>query len=132
VVSTRSCSLLSAAVLRIGSIVLRVDDLRRQTEFWQAALGYVRRDDGKSDDFTLLGPTDGDGPHLSLDQVRAPLQIPPRLHLDLYTDDQAAEVERLIALGATEIHWDKRPADADFVILADPEGNRFCVVDTAR
>ena len=132
VVSTRSCSLLSAAVLRIGSIVLRVDDLRRQTEFWQAALGYVRRDDGKSDDFTLLGPADGDGPHLSLDQVRAPLQIPPRLHLDLYTDDQAAEVERLIALGATEIHWDKRPADADFVILADPEGNRFCVVDTAR
>jgi len=119
-------------VLRIGSIVLRVDDLRRQTEFWQAALGYVRRDDGKSDDFTLLGPADGDGPHLSLDQVRAPLQIPPRLHLDLYTDDQAAEVERLIALGATEIHWDKRPADADFVILADPEGNRFCVVDTAR
>ena len=64
--------------------------------------------------------------------MRAPLQIPPRLHLDLYTDDQAAEVERLIALGATEIHWDKRPADADFVILADPEGNRFCVVDTAR
>ena len=61
-----------------------------------------------------------------------PLQIPPRLHLDLYTEDQAAEVERLIALGATEIHWDKRPADADFVILADPEGNRFCVVDTAR
>src|SRR4051794_15103621 len=87
-VSVRWCSLLSAAVLRIGSIVLRVDDLRRQTEFWQAALGYVRRDDGKSDDFTLLGPADGVGPHLSLDQVRAPLQIPPRLHLDLYTEDQ--------------------------------------------
>ena len=46
-------------MLCIGSIVLRVDDLRRQTEFWQAALGYVRRDDGKSDDFVLLGPPDG-------------------------------------------------------------------------
>jgi catechol 2,3-dioxygenase-like lactoylglutathione lyase family enzyme len=122
----------SAAVLRIGSIVLRVDDLRRQTEFWQEALGYVRRDDGKSDDFVLLGPPDGVGPHLSLDQVRSSLQVPPRLHLDLYTADQAAEVERLIALGATEVHWDKRPPDADYVILADPEGNRFCVVDTAR
>jgi catechol 2,3-dioxygenase-like lactoylglutathione lyase family enzyme len=122
----------SATVLRIGSIVLRVDDLRRQTEFWQAALGYVRIDDGKSDDFVLLGSSDGIGPHLSLDQVRSALQIPPRLHLDLYTDDQAHEVERLIALGATEIHWDKRPPDADYVILADPEGNRFCVVDTAR
>jgi hypothetical protein len=38
-------------------------------------------------------------------------------------------VERLKALGATEVQWDKRPADADYVILADPEGNRFCVVD---
>lgn len=124
----------SPAVLRIGSIVLRVDDLQRQTEFWQAALGYVRRDNGKSDDFVLLGPPDGagPGPHLSLDQVRSSLQIPPRLHLDLYTEDQAGEVERLLALGATEVHWDKLPADADYVILADPEGNRFCVVDITR
>ena len=38
-------------------------------------------------------------------------------------------MRRLIALGATEVHRDKRPADADYVILADPEGNRFCVVD---
>ena len=119
-------------MLRIGSIVLRVDDLRRQTEFWQDALGYVRRDDKESDDFVLLGSLDGVGPHLSLDQVRSSLQIPPRLHLDLYTDDQTTEVERLMGLGATEVHWDKRPPDADYVILADPEGNRFCVVDTAR
>lgn len=118
-------------MLRIGSIVLRVDDLRRQTTFWQAALGYVRLDDGGSDDFVLLGPPDGVGPNLSLDQVPSSVQIPPRLHLDLYTEDQAGEVERLLALGATEIHWNKRPPDADYVILADPEGNRFCVVDTA-
>ena len=119
-------------MLRIGSIVLRVDDLHRQTEFWQAALGYVRRDDGTSDDFVLLGPSDGAGPHLSLDQVRSSLHIPPRLHLDLYTEDQAAEVDRLLALGASEVNWDKRPPDADYVILADPEGNRFCVVDITR
>lgn len=119
-------------MLRIGSIVLRVDDLRRQTEFWRAALGYVRRDDGTSDDFVLLGPSDGAGPNLSLDQVRSTLQVPPRLHLDLYTDDQAAEVDRLLALGASEVEWDKRPPDADYVILADPEGNRFCVVDITR
>lgn len=119
-------------MLLIGSIVLRVDDLRRQTEFWQAVLGYVRLDDGMSDDFVLLGPPDGVGPNLSLDQVPSTVQIPPRLHLDLYTDDQAGEVERLIALGATEVQWDKRPPDADYIILADPEENRFCVVDTAR
>jgi catechol 2,3-dioxygenase-like lactoylglutathione lyase family enzyme len=120
-------------MLRVGSIVLRVDDLQRQTEFWQAALGYVRRDNRESDDFVLLGPPDGtSGPSLSLDRVRSSLQIPPRLHLDLYTEDQATEVDRLLALGAIEVHWDKRPPDADYVILADPEGNRFCVVDTGQ
>jgi catechol 2,3-dioxygenase-like lactoylglutathione lyase family enzyme len=118
-------------MLAIGSIVLRVDDLEVQAAFWEAALGYVRRT-GADDDFILLRPPDGNGPNLSLDQVRSSLQIPPRLHLDLYTEDQAGEVERLLALGATEVHWDKRPPDADYVILADPEGNRFCVVDVTR
>jgi len=83
-------------------------------------------------DFVLLRPKDGVGPNVSLDRVRSELQIPPRLHLDLYTDRQADEVERLLALGATEVRWDKRPPDADYVILADPEGNRFCVVDASR
>ena len=77
----------------------------------------------------LLHPREGVGPNLSLDRVRSTVQVPPRIHLDLYTEDQAGEVRRLIALGATEVRWDKRPADADYVILADPEGNRFCVVD---
>jgi glyoxalase superfamily protein len=115
-------------MIRVGSIVLRVDDLRRQTEFWAAALDYVPRDD-PSDDFLLLRPKDGVGPNLSLDMAHSTLPVPPRIHLDLYTDDQVGEVARLIGLGATEVHWDKRPPDADYVILADPEGNRFCVVD---
>jgi catechol 2,3-dioxygenase-like lactoylglutathione lyase family enzyme len=116
-------------MIRVGSVVLRVDDLERQTEFWEAALNYVRRREGDSDDFVLLRPRDGAGPNVSLDRVRSTLQVPPRIHLDLYTEDQAGEVRRLIALGATEVQWDKRPPDADYVILADPEGNRFCVVD---
>ncbi len=115
-------------MIRVGSIVLRVDDLQRQTEFWAAALDYVpRRDD--SDDFVLLRPRNGVGPNISLDRVHSRLQVPPRIHLDLYAEDQAGEVERLKSLGATEVHWDKRPPDADYIILADPEGNRFCVVD---
>jgi predicted enzyme related to lactoylglutathione lyase len=117
-------------MLRVGSIVLRVDDLDRQAAFWEAALDYVRREED-SDDFMLLRPRDGVGPNLSLDRVRSQLQVPPRIHLDLYAEDQAAEVERLQGLGATEVHWDKRPPDADYVILADPEGNRFCVIDAS-
>jgi predicted enzyme related to lactoylglutathione lyase len=116
-------------MLRIGSIVIRVDELQRQAAFWSAALDYeARRIDV---DFVLLKAKDGTGPNVSLDQVRSTVQVPPRIHLDLYTADQAGEVARLIALGATEVHWDKRPPDADYVILADPEGNRFCVVDVS-
>lgn len=121
----------AVAIVRVGSIVLRVDNLQRQTEFWMAALDYIPREE-ESDDFMLLRPRNGVGPNMSLDQVRSELHIPPRIHLDLYTDDQEGEVERLIALGATEVHWSKRPSNADYVILADPEGNRFCVVDTTR
>jgi Glyoxalase-like domain len=121
-----------ASTVRVGSIVIRVDDLRRQADFWAAALDYVPRDAPDDDDFMLLRPRDGVGPNVSLDRVRSTVQIPPRIHLDLYTEDQSGEVERLIGLGATEVHWDKRPADADYVILADPEGNRFCVIDITR
>ena len=46
--------------------------------------------------------------------------------------DQAAEVERLVSLGATRVDWDLYPDDPDFVVLADTEGNRFCVIDTGR
>jgi predicted enzyme related to lactoylglutathione lyase len=118
-------------MLRVGSIVIRVDDLPRQAAFWTAALDYVAREDvtAPGADFALLRPRNGAGPNVSLDTARSDVQVPPRIHLDLYADDQAAEVARLLALGATEVHWDRRPADADYVILADPEGNRFCVVD---
>ncbi len=117
-------------MLRVGSVVLRVDDLQRQADFWEAALDYVRREED-SDDFMLLRPRTGVGPNVSLDRVRSELQIPPRIHLDLYAEDQAAEVERVLVLGAPELHWHKRPPDADYVILADPEGNRFCVIDAS-
>ena len=115
-------------MIKVGSIVIRVDDLALQKAFWAAALDYVPRATD-ADDFVLLRPRSGAGPNISLDRVPAKVQIPPRIHLDLYAEDQAAEVARLIGLGATEVHWDKRPPDADYVILADPEGNRFCVID---
>jgi predicted enzyme related to lactoylglutathione lyase len=119
--------------LRVGSIVIRVDDLSRQTAFWSAALDYDPRqtDLRPGSDFVLLRPRDGAGPNLALDAMRSTVQLPPRIHLDLYAEDQPAEVERLKALGATEVHWDGRPPDADYVIMADPEGNRFCVIDAS-
>src|SRR5205814_419596 len=86
-------------------------DLERETAFWTAALDYVTREED-SDDFALLRPRDGLGPNISLDLHHAADRVPPRIHLDLYAEDQAAEVRRLIGLGATEVHWDKRPIAA--------------------
>jgi hypothetical protein len=78
----------------------------------------------------LTDPT-GAGPNLSLDRV-AEDRLPPlgelsRIHLDLYTTDQRTEVERLVALGATRYEREYGPDD-DFIVLVDPDGNRFCVV----
>lgn len=117
-------------MLRVGSIVLRVDDLRAQVRFWTQALDYVARDPAATD-FVLLRPRTGSGPNVSLDAVPSERVLPPRIHLDLYADDQAAEVRRLTELGACTVQWDRRPADADYIIMEDPEGNRFCVIDAA-
>jgi hypothetical protein len=116
-------------MIEIGTVVMGVDDLPRAKRFWMEALAYVPRDPG-DDTFVVLVPPVGTGTHLALDLCETPVQEHPRVHLDLYADDQAAEVERLLALGATDVSWDLYPdRPHDFVVLADTEGNRFCVID---
>jgi hypothetical protein len=97
--------------------------------FWESALGYVPREPPEDGWVVLTDPT-GRGPNISLDRVERP---PPlgdvsRVHLDFYTDDAEEEVERLLGLGATRYERKAKPDD-DFVVLVDPDGNRFCVVD---
>lgn len=117
-------------MLTMGAVVIRVDDFDRQRRFWRAALGYTERL-LRPDDFVVLEPPAGPGVALCLDRWAAPVSVPPRIHLDLYADDQRAEIDRLVGLGASEVEWDGYPGDADYVVLADPEGNRFCVIDTS-
>jgi catechol 2,3-dioxygenase-like lactoylglutathione lyase family enzyme len=124
-------------MLRIGTIVMGVDDIHRASEFWRRALGYVPRHGelASDDDFVILDPKDGRGAALALDTSESPLQEHPRMHLDLYVDSaakQAAEIDRLISLGGTRVDWDLYPEDPDFVVMADTEGNIFCVVDTSH
>jgi hypothetical protein len=122
-------------MLRIGTTVLGVDDLRRAAAFWMEALGYVPRRGEIGDDWVILDPPDGNGASLALNVSETPADHDPRIHLDLYAGDaadQAAEVERLLGLGATDVGWDRYPDDPDFVVLADTEGNRFCVIDTSH
>jgi len=96
--------------------------------FWQEALGWRRT--YESDDEVVLeppegSPQDGVAPDLLFIRVHDKV-VKNRLHLDLRPDDQAAEVARLLALGAT--HVDLGQGDVSWVVLADPEGNEFCVL----
>jgi len=99
--------------------------------FWQEALRYVPREPATRDWVVLRDP-EGRGPNLSLDRVLEKRSGKrSRLHLDLYTDDREGEVERLITIGATRYPWRYRP-DHDFIVLEDPDGNLFCVVQKAE
>ncbi|MDA3648060.1 VOC family protein [Saccharopolyspora indica] len=118
-------------MLNLGTIVLGASDVRRAAAFWGRALDYVPRDEVQ-DDWTVLVPANGVGPGLALGLSGTPVQEHPRVHLDLYTEEQAAEVARLVELGAELVEWDSYPDDPDFVVLADTEGNRFCVIDKSR
>lgn len=111
-------------MLTIGSFVWGVRDIPRALELWTNALDYVPRDEPEIDWVTLI-PRVGTGPRLSLMLVTS--DKPARHHLDLLAENQAAEVERMLALGASPVEWDY-PEDADYVVLDDPHGNRFCVV----
>jgi|GEM_PF-153199 len=117
-------------MLRIGSVVWGVRDVARAVEFWSAALDYAPRG-GDSPDWVLLRPRRGTGVQLALQEVRVEASARRRHHLDLYAYDQAAEVERLLALGASRVDW-RYPPDADYVVLADPDGNYFCVIDAGE
>jgi catechol 2,3-dioxygenase-like lactoylglutathione lyase family enzyme len=123
-------------VVTVGVVVLGVDDVERAAAFWTGALDCDVRRDGFGGWATVLVPREGGaGTSLALQRSATPPQDHPRLHLDLHVGDaveQAAEVDRLVALGARRVDWDGYPDDPDFVVLADPEGNRFCVVDLSH
>src|SRR2546423_9691533 len=88
--------------IRVGSIVIRCVRFDEMRIFWQAALSYVPREAPRDGWVVLMDPT-GAGPNLSLERVDTPIAPAPdelsAIHLDLYTDDQKGDVERLVALG---------------------------------
>ncbi len=121
-------------MLTLGMTVLGVSDMRRAMIFWSLALNYDVVDGGDDSAWTELGPADEE-PLLALQLSDVPPQDHPRVHIDLDVDgaeEQKAEVARLLSLGAQPVDWDSYPDDPDFVVLADPEGNIFCVVNTGH
>ena len=119
----------SAGDLQLGTVVINVQDMRRAVGFWMAALGYERRERNWGPGFMMLIDPTGRQLPVSLQLADGPPKEPVRVHLDLYTSEQKRHVERLVTLGATRVDEWPYPDDADFIVLRDPDGNEFCVID---
>ena len=110
--------------LKFEEIVVDCHDFRLVGQWWQVALGWVIVDE--SDGELELQKPDGSHPTLLFLNTPDEKVGKNRLHFDFVPDDQAEEVERLLALGATRV--DIGQGNTPWVILADPEGNEFCVL----
>jgi catechol 2,3-dioxygenase-like lactoylglutathione lyase family enzyme len=126
--------------IRWYSVVVDCTDVPAQARWWSVALGWTLVHDAP-DEAVLVPPhalLSGDtvpvlqrGPGLVFVPVPEGKAVKNRLHIDLAPpagDDQAAEVERLVGLGATRV--DVGQQDATWIVLADPEGNEFCVLSS--
>jgi len=115
---------------RNGELVIVIDcfDLDRSARFWADVLGYPA---GAAMQwrYRSLTPESGEGIEVLLQQVDDETHGKNRLHLDLRTADLAAEVSRILGLGASLLT--SRPVEEDgwrWHVLADPDGNEFCVL----
>jgi len=109
---------------RLGTLIVdcQTDDLGREAEFWAAALGgRVEQPEAAARYIDVQGdPAD---PHIILQQV----EHPSRIHIDIETDDIAAEVKRLEALGATVVEIMER-----WTVMEAPSKHRFCIIGVRR
>lgn len=125
-------------MLRLGTVVLGAEDVDRAVAFWESALGYHPHAFPDSpNQFTILVPPDREGTRIAVQRSETPSEERPRVHVDLIVDsaeEQEAEVIRLVSLGGERVAWDYSddPTQVDFVVVADTEGNRFCVVDAGH
>ena len=112
----------SLAVIAIDAV-----DPRVVADFWCAVLGWVvlEEDDG----VVSIGSPEGSWPTIDVCRVPEAKTVKNRLHFDLRADGVArqAELQRLLDLGATPVNVGQRP-DVSWVVLADPEGNEFCLL----
>ena len=116
--------------IRVQCLAIDSNDPDKLARFWADVLGWRRTyEDG--DEVVLEppagSPEGGVSPDLIFLKVPEPKSVKNRLHLDLRPDDQAAEVRRIESLGAQRVSVGQGD-DVTWVVLADPEGNEFCVL----
>lgn len=110
--------------LEIRAVTLDCSDPTLLSTFWQEALGYEI--ESNFGDFVFLRDPTGRGPMIGIQQVPEQKASKNRMHLDLHTADREQEISRLLGLGAREVER-QRAGEFEWVVMADPEGNEFCV-----
>jgi predicted enzyme related to lactoylglutathione lyase len=116
--------------VKIG-LVLDCENPEALAQFWAPALGYV--DLGSAGAYVALFPNGRRGPKLLLQRVEEPKAVKNRMHLDIEVSDIEAEAQRLVALGAARVS--EGPCSehgSSWILMADPEGNEFCVCDAGQ
>jgi predicted enzyme related to lactoylglutathione lyase len=110
--------------LRFSEICIDAHDIDALAAWWSSVLGWLAEptDDG---DVILRAPA-GAGPDWLFLAVPDDKVVKNRIHFDFTPEDQQAEVDRVLALGAR--HVDIGQGEQTWVVLADPEGNEFCIL----
>ncbi len=112
---------------RLATIAIDAHDLRRIADFWCEVLGWkiIEEDAGG----ISIAAQDGSGPSIDVLHVPESKGVKNRLHFDLRADGTTTseELDRLLALGASRTDVGQGP-DVSWVVLADPEGNEFCLL----
>jgi Glyoxalase-like domain len=111
--------------VHLGEIVIDCAEPRPLAEFWGAATGYEIDEPG-SDTWVSLHDPQGKDISIAFQRVPEPKVAKNRVHIDLYTSDEEQEAVRIEGLGAKRLWVSEKPEDP-FIVLADPEGNEFCV-----
>lgn len=113
--------------LKLSHVSVDCRDARAVARFWAEVLDYDLVDHSDENEVEIeLAPKDGNATNLLFVNVPEGKSIKNRIHFDLRPKDQAAEIDRVKALGATEV--DIGQGDESWVVLADIEGNEFCIL----
>jgi predicted enzyme related to lactoylglutathione lyase len=109
-------------------ICIDANDVELLASFWQLALGYRRGSGDGAPYLNLIPAKDSDGPIVFLQRVPEQPRNKNRIHIDVYAPDAPALIDRLVEAGGTRIDEPTSDGKTWWQIMADPEGNTFCVM----
>ena len=114
---------------RIGNVAIDCADLEKLVPFWAEALGYEVK--SRDESHALLRDPERLGPKIYLQPVPESKVVKNRVHMDVYVVDPEEAAERLVGLGATILQrFDQE--DDRWIVMGDPEGNEFCLVEAGE